>query len=672
MRSHKSPIGLKSFLYGVPYYPEHWDEQIRLNDPRLLVEAGFNVVRMAEFAWDLMEAEPGQYDFSLFDETIAAMAKVGIQTILCTPTAAPPRWLSLRHPEILRIDEDGKVQCHGSRQHASHFSATFREHSRAITAAMAKHFCSNSHVIGWQTDNEFHCHFSQDHSPAAVAAFQEFLREKYGDNINALNAAWGARFWSQSYRTFAEIDTPKSYRPTHGNPSQILDYHRFLSHGATLFQRDQVEILRAANPNWWITHNGCFASIDYRGEFTRDLDFLSYDSYPYFDYKTSTRRYSHAFNLDYVRAYSGNFVIMEQQSGPGGQSHYLHDTPEPGEMRRMAYTGMARGADGILFFRERSCRFGAEEYWCGIIDHDNVPRRRYYEAAQLGSEIKQLGSLLLNSHVLCDIGIAGADFDSHYGHLPLSHGLPTPRNVAENLHTFFHKKKHHVGIVHPEDDLGGLRLFILPHIAQFKPQWVEPLEKWVASGGTLIVGARTATKDSNNHVIAQTPPGCLRHLCGITVEEFGKQNDPQSRPLIIACGDARITSELWYERLQPVDADTHVIATWQTRHLKGEPAICIRPHGNGHALYVGSYFNEALLDALYLWLLQQQLLPQPHGFPAALEVVRRQRDDGSKLTFFINHGDEAVALPINGTEILTNTKSGSLTLLPNDVAIELN
>jgi beta-galactosidase GanA len=41
------------------------------------------------------------FDFSLFDETIAQMASVGIRNIFCTPTATPPCWLTRDHPEVL-------------------------------------------------------------------------------------------------------------------------------------------------------------------------------------------------------------------------------------------------------------------------------------------------------------------------------------------------------------------------------------------------------------------------------------------------------------------------------------------------------------------------------------------------------------------------------------------
>jgi len=39
--------------FGCDYYPEHWPEERWEKDARMMREAGFNVVRMAEFAWSI-------------------------------------------------------------------------------------------------------------------------------------------------------------------------------------------------------------------------------------------------------------------------------------------------------------------------------------------------------------------------------------------------------------------------------------------------------------------------------------------------------------------------------------------------------------------------------------------------------------------------------------------
>src|SRR5947207_899047 len=100
--SHRRPTPLREFLYGSPYYPEHWDAATRAADPALFRAAGWKVIRMAEFAWDILEPREGVFDFALFDDTIARMGAAGIRTILCTPTATPPRWLTRDHPDVLR------------------------------------------------------------------------------------------------------------------------------------------------------------------------------------------------------------------------------------------------------------------------------------------------------------------------------------------------------------------------------------------------------------------------------------------------------------------------------------------------------------------------------------------------------------------------------------------
>jgi len=58
-------IGMK---IGVTYYPEHWPEERWAEDARLMREAGFNMVRLAEFAWVKMEPAEGRFDFPLVFE----------------------------------------------------------------------------------------------------------------------------------------------------------------------------------------------------------------------------------------------------------------------------------------------------------------------------------------------------------------------------------------------------------------------------------------------------------------------------------------------------------------------------------------------------------------------------------------------------------------------------
>ena len=665
--SHLRPAALERFYYGAAYYPEHWDDATRAEDVNRMKAAGFNCVRMAEFAWSLMEPRRGEFHFALFDRAIEELGAQGIQTLLCTPTAAPPRWLSARHPEILRMDANGQPFQHGSRVHANYASPVYRDYSQKITQAMAGHFRDNPHVVGWQTDNEFMAF--EDHSEAMRRAFVEFLRNKFEHDIEALNTAWGTSFWAQTYSNFKEIQTPLG-RPAGRNPAHTLDYFRCLSRVIAEFQAEQVEILRSTNPKWWLTHNGCFPRIDYR-EIGQPLDVLSYDSYPFFENDPEKRASSHAFNLDRTRAWTGNFLVLEQQSGPGGTAGYLHDNPEPGEMRRMTYSSIAHGADGIFFFRWRTCRFGQEEYWCGILDHDNIPRRRYDEAVQLGEEFQRVGKAVMGTSVYVEAGIAASDHDVNNADEAYSLGLPSPAKMAEPAHQWLFQRGYAVGCVHPADDIASLKLLIIPHWAVFHPAWVANLEQFVRKGGTLVIGARTGTRDWNNNVVSETPPGVLRKLAGVHVQEYGRRNAPEKRPLFLQLGSQRVSCDLWYEALG-ADSDVDVLASWEGRHLTSQAAITRRNLGEGQVIYVGSYLTEELVAAQLPELVQaSELQPLLPDLPAGIEIQLRE-NHARKLWFLINHSEDPVHLhqAPEGLDLVTNEAvTGTITLQANAVAV---
>ena len=68
-----------------------------------------------------------------------------------------------------------------------------------------------------------------------------------------------------------------------------------------------------------------------------------------------------------------------------------------------AFSSVARGADGLLFFRWRPAHYGAEIYWMGLIDHDDVPRRRYSEAVEFARDIAKIKKDLLGTTVRMDV-----------------------------------------------------------------------------------------------------------------------------------------------------------------------------------------------------------------------------------------------------------------------------
>jgi len=111
--------------------------------------------------------------------------------------------------------------------------------------------------------------------------------------------------------------------------------------------------------------------------------------------------------------------------------------------------------------------------------------------------------------------VASGDFDSANAHSTYPLGLPDPGGMGGIAHKMLYKSGYAVGCVHPEDNLSGLKLYIITNWELFDPKWVPNLEKFVEACGTLVISARTATRDINNNVVPETLPGCLREFAGI-------------------------------------------------------------------------------------------------------------------------------------------------------------
>ena len=62
-------------IFGVDYYPEHWNRDEWESQAKLMQKVGFNTVRMGEFAWKLFEKKEGEFDFSFLDDAIEILAE---------------------------------------------------------------------------------------------------------------------------------------------------------------------------------------------------------------------------------------------------------------------------------------------------------------------------------------------------------------------------------------------------------------------------------------------------------------------------------------------------------------------------------------------------------------------------------------------------------------------
>lgn len=160
-------------IFGACYYPEQWNPKDWDEDLKIMKEMGLSSVRLAEFAWGIMEPKEGKFDFSLFDAVLKKIQEHGMTAILGTPTATFPPWLYKKFPEIVQVSKEGIVRGIGTRRQACFSSPAYKKATERIVTAMAKHFGNHPAVVGWQIDNEpGHEGSDVDYSPLALKNFR--------------------------------------------------------------------------------------------------------------------------------------------------------------------------------------------------------------------------------------------------------------------------------------------------------------------------------------------------------------------------------------------------------------------------------------------------------------------------------------------------------------------
>ncbi|SDX93134.1 beta-galactosidase [Paenibacillus sp. CF384] len=635
--------------FGACYYPEHWPEERWETDVKLMREAGFNLLRIGEFAWTRLERTEGNFTFEWLDRIIGMLGEAGIQVILGTPTASPPKWIMDRHPDMYKRDMYGHVRGFGTRMHYCFNNAEYPRYVRSLVGAMAERYRNNPHVIGWQIDNEFGCvDTTWCYCDTCKSAFQGWLQDKYG-SVDAVNEAWGTVVWNNAYNAFEEIETPKlTVYPLH-NPGYQLDFRRFSSDAVRKFMNIQVDLIRGIAPHQKITHNmmGIFNEIDYY-ELASTLDVSALDVYPNFPEGEPVNPYTPALHHDATRGFKGsNYWVLEFQAGTPG-AHILKTPVRPGDLRRWSYQAVAHGADALLYFRWRTAVFGTEQYWHGILQHSGVPGRKYAEVKRVGEELARLAPYLEGSVIRHDAAIV-RDFQNEWAFeiQPHNPGYKYMRQV-KNYHRYFFEKHNGVDIISPEADFGAYRLLILPHLAIVDERIADKVYRYVENGGTVLLDFRSGTKLPDNRMRSEVTPGPFRELLGIEIDDYGIIPEGEEQQVRFA-GDAEGNAEnteyaarVWFDVIENRGAE--VVATFESDYFAGAPAVTGKAYGKGKAYYAGTELDRSALHRLLDRLCQESgAVPEWTAAHPEVEVAIR-RQGGSNRYFVINHSASSVAI----------------------------
>jgi len=626
-------------FFGADYYPEHWPRERWETDATLMKEAGIDAVRMAEFAWAKMEPELNRFSFDWLDEAIALLAAYGIKVILGTPTAAPPAWVIESNPDMLPVNKQGVRLGFGGRHHVCHSNTEYRKHVIRIVTAMAEHYRGNDTVIGWQIDNELgNSHEELCMCDNCRANFQKWLQNKYG-TIENLNESYGTVFWSQTYSAFHQVPAPR-VTPNSHNPSLLLDWKRFCSDLIVGFQQMQIDIIRESCPDRFITGNlmGFFDKIDYF-KLAKNLDFVCHDQYPggfWLNNGTETPPSTLAASLDLMRGIKEKpFWIMEQQAGPTGWE-IMGRTPRPGQLRLWTTQSVAHGADAVLFFRWRSCAFGTEQYWHGILPHNGVPGRRYDELKKTISELRPIMKLVkgVRNHARAAILFS---YDQNWA-LEIQPHHPELDYIkqVQNYHAYFSGRNIPVDFISAESAFSDYSLIIAPLQFLILPSLSEKLKKYAADGGTVVLTMRSGVKNENDVCPQDSALPCgFGDLLGIEIPDYD----------CLRAGAVRITdgkeiigkAEKWCDIIDLCGAEG--LAFYSGEYYANTPAVTVNTFGKGKAYYIGFEPDDNAMNRIMDRITKNAMISPLGPAASGAEIVCRPSANGNYY-FVLNHSGE--------------------------------
>jgi beta-galactosidase len=676
-------------FFGVDYYPEQWvfpyggtaenPEGQWERDAVLMARAGINVVRIGEFSWGICEPREGHYDFLWLRRVMDVMATHGIHVVLGTPTAAPPVWLAKNHPEILPIDEHGRVKNAGTRRAVCFNNDVFWNAAKKLVEQMAESLGDHPQLVAWQIDSGIGGHgtewsFNED----SRLEWQNWLKLKY-ETVENLNDKLGLRYCGQIVSSFEEVPMPMVAPAAH-NPALSLDWHRFCSDTIIAFVQMQADVLREHCPDHPVTVNlralnRKFDHFDMAGV----VDFVSIETNAAMKAKSSEL----SCDIDILRSLKKTgiktpdgdcgFWAIEQKAGQVNWQD-VNSLVRPGIIRLFTYQLISRGACGVLYYQWRQPRIGNEKFSGAVMPHHLAGNNRVYqEISQIGEELKMLAPALKDTKVVAEACILYTHDNDWTLQLP---GQPNKFfNLREHIQLIYnalHDRNVQVDFARPTEDLSSYKIVFAPSLHLLSAGEADRLKLYVQNGGTLVSTFNTGLVDAF-HIAPDTGyPNDMTDLFGLEVLEFdpippGDENHLTFKGVFPT--SHMHPAKFWCDIIEPKGCQ--VLAVYAKDFYTGRPAMTMNTFGLGKAIYIGTMSHQHFYDDLVGWLRQICGLHPLLKVPENVEVSMREKE-GTRIFFLLNHQNSPVRVqfykPMH--DFLTgNTFSGNYDLPPHGVLV---
>ena len=641
-------------IFGCAYYDEYMPYERVDKDMSMMKSAGINTIRIAESTWSTLEPQPGVFDFSHVDRVLDAAGRFGIQVIVGTPTYAVPAWLVAMHPEVLADTPKGPSR-YGARQIMDIVNPSYRYYGERVIRRLVSHAADNPQVIGYQVDNE--TKYYDCVSPDMQRLFVKDLRRRFGNDLGRLNAAFGLDYWSN------RIDSWEDFPDLTGtiNASLGSAFDRFRRSQVSRYLAWEADIVREyAREDQFVTHNfdfdwgpgwsyGVQPAVDHF-EAAECLDVAGVDIYhPTEDDLTGKEI---AFGGDMTRSLKGgaNYLVLETDAQ--GQNGWL---PYPGQLRLQAYSHLASGADGVMYWHWHSIHNSFETYWKGLLSQDMEPNPTYEEAGQFGRQVAQkgVGERLINlrkrNKVAIMVGndsLTALDWFSLETGFPREQGQISYNDVVRRVYDALFELNIECDFISDKADrsqLGRYAMVLAPALYSTNEDTLKALADYVHQGGHLVATLRSFVADENLKVWHDKAPHLLTDVFGIDYNQFTRPGKGLTLDLH-GSDQAGPTCQGLIELLNP-RTGTQVLASYDHPVWGRYAAVTRHDYSHGSAEWIGTLPSAQGMRQLLSDAADAAGLGGPARDLAGLVTVREGINAlGEQVTYLLNYSSKEVRL----------------------------
>ena len=630
---------------GAAYYPEAWPPEQVDEDIRLMLDAGLNVMRVAEFAWSSLEPEEGRFELGWLSRVVERLGDAGIATIMCTPSCTPPAWLTAKYPEVLVVNHAGVRAEHGARRHVCPNNPVYREFCARVAAKLGEAFGRDERVIGWQIDNEVDLWQGWGcYCDVCVPLFREGLRQKFG-TVEALNAAWGTNLWSQTYPSFSHVPAPGPDLCHH--PSLLTAWVSFQNESLVSYIAHQAAMLHRHVSQPVGTDMMPILSVGYE-QTHRHLDLVQYNHYD-----TMEGLWRQVFWMDYVRPVKKAPFWNTETSTCWNGGTTANGYRDAGFCRANSWLPIALGGEANLYWLWRSHRSGQELMHGSVVSSCGRPLHIIDEVREVARGFEAAGPFL-NGTAPSPPGLAvhlSTLAWAQFRFQPLVNGFDYVESMINRVYRPLMDAHLRSDLIDPAAPLDGYRLVFSPFLPALDESGLrDRLLAWIEAGGTWVAGPFSDVRTLEGTKPANAPFGCVEEW-GNVFCKYEIPGEPREFPIRWADGTTSHGS-LWHTGFEPRGAN--VLAHYTEGPLEGLAAITEVKVGNGRLIILGTLCVPDDLRKLLLHVAAQcGIHPAATATPNVLAVPRKGSAGAGAVIIELENRPGTLRLHSPGQDLLS-------------------